>query len=219
MTKSIRTVSVVIASVVLIVGTYLAYEKYTRRNHAIALVTDTSARLRAALQAQAADNAGSNLEAQATAAEAHASTLRKMNTSSFRPLADAADDYLVTAREILRRQADMQRTRERVDAGFAALSAYIKADRGANNWTHEAARMKQALDKDARDYRIAVESYASLLQSLSASQVRMAPFVGEGVLIDDRLVADARQRALDAHAATDQNIRQVTSLDAYRRRR
>ncbi len=219
MTRSIRTVAVVIATIVLVVGTYIAYEKYTRRNHVIALVNDTSSRLRAALQAQVAGTASSGLEAHATAAEAHASTLRKMNTSSFTPLADAADDYLVTAREILRRQADFNRARERAETGLAALTAHIQADRGANDWTQEAVRLKQALDKDVRDYRVAVESYASLLPTLAVSQAKIAPFVESSALIDDRLIADARRQALDAHAAAEQNIGRVTSLDAYRMRR
>jgi hypothetical protein len=219
MSRNIRTFSIVVAAIVLVVGTYIAYEKYTRRNEVVALVNDTGTRLRAALQAQAAGGGNADAEASAKAVEAHARTLHSMNSSSFRPLADAADDYFVTAREILRRQADIQRARTGVTTNLDALNGHIKADRGRSDWPREAVQLKEALDKDARDYKIAVDSYASLLGSLTASQMKIAPFVDSGLMIDERLVRDARQSALDAYAATDQNIRQVTNLDAYRRRR
>jgi hypothetical protein len=219
MTKNIRTFSVIVAALVLAVGTYIAYEKYTRRNAVVVLVNDTGTRLRAALQAQAAGGGNPDAEASAKAVEAHAKALQSMNSSSFRPLADAADDYFVTAREILRRQADIQRARAGVTANLDALGGHIKTDRGRSDWTREAVQLKEALDKDARDYKVAVESYASLLQSLSRSQAKVTPFAEPGLVIDERLIRDARQSALDAYAATDQNIRQVANLDAYRRRR
>ena len=219
MSKNIRTFSVVVAAVVLVVGTYIAYEKYTKRNSVVALVTDTGTRLLAALQAQAAGGGNADAQASAKAVEAHAKALQDMNSSSFRPLADAADDYFVTAREILRRQADIQRTRAGVTANLDALSSHIKTDRGRGDWTRQAMQLKEALDKDARDYKVAVESYASLLQSLPRSQATVAPFAEPGLVIDERLIRDARQSALDAYAATDQNIRRVTNLDAYRKGR
>ena len=210
MTKNVRILSVVIASIVLIVGTYLAYEKYTRRTHVVAMVNDTAVRLRTTLQAQTPGSAGADVSA--AAANAHLATLRKMNASSFRPLADAADDYLVTAREILRRAGDIHSAHSRSRASVDALNAHVGSDRGRADWIKDAAQLKATLDKDARDYRIAVESYVSLLKTFPASQTKMAPHLEPEAVIDELTLENARKGALDAFAVADQNIRQAVSL-------
>ena len=55
--------------------------------------------------------------------------------------------------------------------------------------------------------------------SLSRSQAKIAPFVDPGLMIDEGLVRDARRSALDAYAATEENVKQVANLDTYRQRR
>jgi hypothetical protein len=217
MTKNIRTLAVVLASIVLLVGTYLAYEKYTRRNHVVAMLKDTSARLRATLQAQAAQGGGTGAQGDASAVDASVVALRKTNASSFRPLADAADDYLVTVREILRRAADIESARARIATSLDALNAHVRADRGRADWPKEAVRLKEGIDGPARDYRIAVESYASLLQTFPASQLKIAPFVEHESLIDDQTIDRARKRTLDEFAGTEQDIRQAANLGGSRR--
>lgn len=217
--NNIRTIALVVATVVLVIGSYIAYQKHTARGQVIALVKDTGTRMRTVLQSSAADEVSDAAEAHAAAAEANARKLRELDTSSLTPLADAADDYLITAREILRRQAAMTRARARLAANLEALTAHMKTDRGASTWPQEAVRLKAPLDKDFRDYGIAVKSYASLLGSLAASQAGIAPYVDNALLIDDTLIKTSRQRALDAYASTGQNMKQVTSLDAYRRAR
>src|SRR5688572_29862438 len=172
MQNKLRIAAVVVAALVLAVGTWLAYEKYSRRNHVIAMVKDAAARLDTVLQAQLRDDPKVDLEAHATALEGYASTLKRMNTGSFTPLADAADDYLVTAREIARRSVEMQRARRALDSSLPALSAHIRSDRGAAAWTGDAMRLKQTLDRDFRDYRIAFEAYRTLLDSFQASQAK-----------------------------------------------
>ena len=219
MQNKLRTAAVVVAALVLAVGTYLAYEKYSRRTHVIGMVKDAGARLHRVLQANAGETPRVDLEAHATALEGYAATLRRMNTASFTPLADAADDYLITAREIARRSVQMQRARTALDASLPALSTHIRLDRGAASWTGEAMRLKQTLDRDFRDYRIAVEAYRSLLGSLEASQIKVAPYVEGLQIVDAALVKQASGKALDAYFGTEQNVKQVAELGAYAGRR
>lgn len=219
MQNKLRIIVVVVAALVLAVGTWLAYEKYSRRSHVVAMVKDAAARLDAVLQAQLNDDPKVDLEAHATALEGYASTLRRMNTASFTPLADAADDYLVTAREIARRAVEMRRARTALDSSVPALSTHITSDRGAASWTGEAMRLKQTLDKDFRDYRIAGEAYRTLLGSFSASQSKAAPHVESLTVIDEALVGKAARKALDAYAAAEQNVKQVADLGGYAGRR
>jgi hypothetical protein len=217
--NNIRAAAVAIAVVVLAIGTYLAYEKYTRRSHVVTIVEDAALRMRATLQVQAGGIDPADAEANATAVEAYASTLRSMNTSSFAPLAAAADDYLVTVREIMRRTVNMRLSKARLAVSAQALASHVRGDRGASEWPRVAIQLKQPMDADLREYRIAVESYASLMSGLAASQEKIAPYVDASVLTDERLIGEARKRTLDAYAATEQNARQTADLGAYRGRR
>ena len=218
MRNKLRTLAVVVAVLVLAVGTWIAYEKYSRRNHVVAMVKDAAAHLEAVLRAQTG-GAKADLEAHATALEGHAATLRRMNTAAFTPLADAADDYLVTAREIARRSVEIQRSRAALDSSVPALGAHIRGDRGGARWTGEAMRMKQALDSDFRDYRLAVEAYRAVLPTLAASHAKVAAFIEDMPPIDDALVKHAGQTVLDAYTSAAQNVKQVADLGSYAGRR
>jgi hypothetical protein len=210
---------VVVAMLVLVAAMFAAYKVYdthTTQLRVIALVKDATQRLRATLSAQAAGNSDTVVQAHFTATDAHVSALRNMKTASLTPLADAADDALVTSREIMRRQVAIDQARKRLATSFDTLARHIKSDRGRNDWTREAVQMKGAVDKDLRDYRMAVESYSMLLESFPASQAKVAPYVEPALLIDEKLLGNARQRALDAYADTDQTIKRISTLQAYR---
>ena len=77
-------------------------------------------------------------------------------------------------------------------------------------------QLKAIPDKDLRDYRIATQSYASLLASLAQSQARISPHVDPRYLIPDKLIADARSHALDAFAKADENMKTVANIGANR---
>jgi hypothetical protein len=91
MNEKVRSAAGVIALIVLAVGTYIGYQRFTQRHHVADLVRDTAARLNASLNAEASGAPSPDAEANARAVEEHGKTLRSMNASSFRPLADAAD--------------------------------------------------------------------------------------------------------------------------------
>ncbi|MDB5924337.1 MAG: hypothetical protein JWN13_3273 [Betaproteobacteria bacterium] len=205
-----------VALIVLTIASYKVYDAQATRINVIALVSDTMERLKAALAAQAAGTPMVDVQAHATAAEAHVAALRNMNTSSVTRLADAADDALVASREIMRRQANIDRSRNGLVSSLDLLARHLKSNRSSNDWTREAVRMKGAVDKDLRDYRIAVESYATLLESFPASQARLAPYVAPTLLIDPKLMKDARQQALDAFEGADQNIKRVANIGGSR---
>ena len=206
----------VVTLVVLGLVSYRIYDAQLTRIKITALLSDDMERLKGALQAQAKGVAVADAEAHATAAEAHVAALRSLKTSSVTHLADAADDALVASREIMRRQVNIERSRRGLLLGVDSLSRHMRTDHGAKDWPREAIRIKGSVDKDLRDYRIAVESYATLLDSFPASQARLAPFVPPSLLIEPGLISDARQQALDAYKSTDQNIKKVVDISAYR---
>lgn len=220
MSKNATTIAVIVIAAGLGVWGYIAYEKQATRMSIIALVKDSSARLRSGLLAQlTAPAAGLDFEANARAGEANVAALRGMKTSPVVSLADAADAYLVTAREILRRQAYIRRAQESLAKSMETLTQHVQTDRGAASWTQEAVRLRESLDKDFRDYRLAAEACASLLESFPAAQASIALHVDRAVLIDVKIAKDARESLLSDLARADEKTKQVTRLDAYRGRR
>jgi hypothetical protein len=212
MKRNVVTIAAVAIVAVLCIWGYSAYRAHTTRAAIVALVTDAGERLRAALPI----DGQADFEAAARAAEAHVARLRKLDTGSMLPLADAADGYLVTAREILKRRAAIHSVRERVTKELDALTQHVQSDRGRADWPQQAVRLRDELDRDFREYRIATESYAELLETLPGAQAKIAGHVKTMWTADEKTVRDARAAALDALARTDENIRKLTQLDAYR---
>ncbi|UCF75100.1 MAG: hypothetical protein JSU71_12745, partial [Betaproteobacteria bacterium] len=79
-------------------------------------------------------------------------------------------------------------------------------------WVSEAVRGKARMDKDFRGFRIDTEMTDKLLASFHESQNKIAPYVGAAVLIDEKLVAEARQRA-------NQELKRATAENESFRRR
>ncbi|MGZ5260317.1 MAG: hypothetical protein ACXWC0_22070, partial [Burkholderiales bacterium] len=132
-----RNALVVVAGVALIaltVASYKVYDAQATRINVIALVSDTMERLRAALTAQASGTSTVDVQVHATAAEAHVAALRSMNTSSVTRLADAADDALVASREIMRRQANIDRSRSGLLSSMDLLARHLKGNRSSKDW-------------------------------------------------------------------------------------
>jgi hypothetical protein len=202
--------------VVLALWGYSAFRTSTTRAEIAALVKDSAERLKPALAPPAEP---SDFDGAARAVDGHVVKLRKLDTSRVLPFADAADGYLVTVREILRRRAAMQDARERLGKSLEIFTQHVQTDRGGAAWTGEAVRLRENADRDFRDYRVASESYAALLETLPEAQTRTAEHVKTMWLADERTVKDARTGVLDALARTDENIRKITQLDAYRVKR
>lgn len=212
--KVLVTIGVIALAVLGFAG-YRVYDTRLSRDNVVAAVKDSMQLLRESLAAEVAGNGELDVDKRAAAADVNVSRLRNMKTSRVTALADAADDVLVTSREIMRRQVALERGYRNLLASSDLLVRHIQADRGANDWTREAVRLKGAVDKDLRDYRIAVESYGTLLESFPASQARLASYLPPASLIEDDLLRQARQHALDVYTRVDQNTKRVSTIKAY----
>ena len=210
--------SIVAVAIVIALGlwAYSAHRTHTTRAAITVLVRDSGERLKPALTQTGAPGA---FDAAARAVEGDVATLRKLDTQAVLPLADAADGYLVSVREILRRRAVMHNAHDPLAKGLEGLTQHLKSDRGAAAWPGEAVRLKDGLERDFRGYRIATESYVTLLETLPAAQSKIAEHVSNVWVADEKTIGAARSAALDALARTDENIRKVTQLDTYRGRR
>jgi hypothetical protein len=131
-------------------------------------------------------------------------------------LAEAADDYLLTSREILKRLVNAQRYRQLLSESLPALIQHTRADNRTGAWVQEAVKARERVNKDHRDLSLATGALDQLLQSFPASQKKIAPFVDPAVLIDDGAIAAARARALEAAKRVSAEIEKTRQPDAFR---
>jgi hypothetical protein len=224
----LRSRPLAIASLILVIGAaagYWAHGVYTRtqvRKTVVALVTDTSQRVRSALAGTAAGTPAARFE-QAAEIDAHTaqvehnySDLQRLDPAAAGPIAEAADDYILTSREILRRIAISDRARLNLAVNSAALHDHMRSDRGEATWPREAVRLKGRVEQDYRDYRLAAQALAELLESLPASQARIAPHVGPAMLIEPTLVTSARAAVRETASRLQAAVEKLSNLEAYR---
>jgi hypothetical protein len=229
--SGIKAKALFVALVTLAAGSAFGYWSYAGyqqreqrelRDEVAALVQDTSARLRAALAIQPDAVNPENPEAlrsfyeHAVAVDGHLSKLRNLDASSLGHFADAADDYLLTSREILLRRASSQRYRLKFAGNLQNLHRHMRADNRTGAWITEAIRAKERVEEDYRDYRIASTALGGLLQSLPAAQAKIAPHVGATLLIDDNIVNEAHQRVTMATRDTMRELDRYANLNSYR---
>jgi hypothetical protein len=200
-----------------------AYRKGQLQKAVTVLVKDSSERLQAALAVETGtapeDSAQMvrKLDDQAQEVDKHVIELRGISASPNRALVDAAEEYLLTVRQILRNQAASHRYRTQVSAGERALREHMRtANRRSGTWIKEALRRKDRMEKDYFDYRLSVETFGRLLESYPATRKKLAQQVGAGLLTDETVAANARKRALASSRRVADDVERARQLAAVR---
>ncbi len=198
-----------------------AYRKGQLQRAVTALVQDSSERLQGALavetEAVLDDTARMvrRLDDQAQEVDKHVIELRGMSASPNRALVDAAEEYMLTVRQILRNQAASHRYRIQVSASERALRDHMRtANRRSGNWIKEALRAKDRMEKEYFDYRISVDTFGRLLESYPATRKKLALQVGAGLLVEDAVAANARKRALATSKRVADDVERARQLAA-----
>jgi hypothetical protein len=224
--SSVRTIAVVIVAVAAISSLaywgYDTFKKHETNRTALSLVTDTGVRLREALNIEAgpppADAAATlrKIIDHALEVDNHLQRLREMDTLLELTLFDAADSYVLTAREFLRKQVTLHRQRQLLaDSMQALLDHRLRTSRRSATWIPEAVRAKERFEKNYREYRNADEAFGVQLDLFPGSQKKIAPHVDKTLLIEDSLIAAVRKRALESSkemVAAVEKTRKVTSV-------
>jgi hypothetical protein len=200
-----------------------AYRKVQLQKAVTALVRDSSERLRTALaiETQAAPanpvQTVAKLDDQAQEVDKHVIELRGMSASPNRALVDAAEEYMLTVRQILRNQAASHRYRIQVSASERALRDHMRtANRRSGTWIQQALRAKDRMEKDYFDYRLSVDAFGRLLESYPAARKKLALLVGAGLLVDEAVAAGARKRVLANARRTADDVERARQLAAVR---
>src|SRR5216684_171874 len=197
------------------------YRKSELQKAVTALVKDTSERLQAALAIETgtmpADQTVGKLDDHAQEVDKHVLELRDMSASPDRALVDAAEEYMLTVRQILRNQAASHRYRIQVSASDRALRDHMRAaKRRSGSWIQEALRAKDRLEKDYFDYRISVDAFGRLLESYPSTRKKLALQVGAGLLVEEAVAANARKRALATSKRGADDVERTRQLAAVR---
>ncbi len=227
--KRMKTKAAAIVLVVLVVTTalgYWAYGEYQKRQQylaAVALVKDTSLRLRDALNLEADPASASKpeivrkLSTDAADVDQRFQALHRGNTTPDQDWASAVEDYVLTIRQILQYQTSSHQHHLHVIGDIEVLRQHmLKGDRGSASWIPEAIRAKDRLETDFRDYRRAVEAFDSLLGSYADALEKLGRHIDSTALVNQTLVTAARTQALEALKQTANEIGNTRQLDSYR---
>ena len=220
-----RTAALGLAAVVLGSALYWgagAYLKAQLQKSVAVLVRDSSERLEAALalETDAATSSSAQtvarLDEQAQEVDKHVIEMRDMNSSRNRELAAAAEDYLLTVRQILRQLAASHRYRVQVSASESALREHMRKSGGRSKaWIDEAIRAKDRMERNYFDYRVSAEALERLLASYPSARGKLAAQLAAPLLADET-VESARKRALGSYKRITANVEQARQLAAVR---
>jgi hypothetical protein len=224
---SSRTLAIAVAALLAVAAAgYWGYSAHQKRQEArkamLALVADSAAVLRDALGIETApptvdrSRFVKRLADHAAKTESNYRRFQRLGSRPGRALADAADAYLLGARETLKRQLEAHRQRVLMAEDARALREHMGSGNRGAEWGGEAVRAREKLNHSHRAYRIAAEALDSLLESLPENQARVAPHLAPTSIIPDALVADARRRVQQDLRRVEDEVNRLQRFEAFR---
>lgn len=201
---------------------YHAQKQRELRGAVAVLLKDASARMRDALGIEAAPPTVDRvrfvkkLDEHAATAERNLQLLQRLNAEWDRALVDAANDYLVATRDILKKQAESHRHRQLLAESAQALRQHMGAVDRTGAWEQETAKRNKDAEKDYRDYRLAVSAYTKLLGQFLAAQEKVSPYLEPTALIEEGALGNARRGALEIEKQATAEIEKLRQLHASR---
>jgi hypothetical protein len=182
---------------------YRDHQKTMLRNTVTAWIVDAGTHLRASLSNESAANAADEentiklLDERAAIVTKNLTALRALDGSLQQPLVDAADFYLLSVNEILRQHAASRRHGYFTSVGLRELWEHMQSRYSQGlDWTTEALRRKELLEKEYFQYRIAADALARLLAGYPEDRARIAPLVDASKLPNERVTGAARVHSL-----------------------
>ena len=161
------------------------HQKLQQERAVTALVSDTTTQLRQALTATPTREMFSRIDG----------NLRSLKAPRQPELADAAEHYILGAREIVRRRLDAARFAQQAAAGRQALSSHMNAAGGRRGeaWFRTALDLKKKVEREHFELDVTLKALYELLGSLPDAEKRLAPH--RALLLEEPLRAQAREQA------------------------
>ena len=188
---------IAIGAIVLVAyGLHAASQKRAQQRQVIAVLQDSTDKLRAALTQKATPEQVAALDANLGAARAPRDP----------QLADGAEHYILSAREIARRRVDTDRLWARASSSRQALAGHMaRAERRSEPWLRSAVALKKKVEDDYFEVGITLKALDELLYRLPEEEKRLEPRIGTEALLERDAISAARKQAqADAQRATDE---------------
>jgi hypothetical protein len=170
-----------------------AWDKRTQQHKVIGLLRDTTEELRRGLAPRAPASVVASIDGNLQAAKAPRDPR----------LAEAAELYIIGAREIVRRRVEAERLERQAAASRAALTSHMtRGARRTEAWFHGALELKKRVERDHYELNLTLKALDELLYTLPEAEERLAPHVAPAVLLDEAERREARrQLALETQRA------------------
>ena len=179
---------------------YAAYEKRSQQRQVAALVGDTTAKLREALGPSPTPVIVTALEANLQAAKAPRDP----------QLADAAELYIVGAREIARRMVSARELQRKAAASRQALTGHMaRAAHRNDTWVRDAVALKKRVEAEHQDLGITLGALDRLLYTFPESEKPLQPRVDPGLLLEASFVDAARKQLKEEGRRANEELRRV----------
>ena len=145
--------ALVIAGALIGYAMYGKHQRLQQERAATALIADTTTQLRQALTATPTKEIFSRID----------SNLRSLKAPSQPELVDAAEHYIIGAREIVRRRVDGARFAQQAAASRQALSAHMNAAGGRRGeaWFRTALDLKKRVERDHFELDVTLKALRS----------------------------------------------------------
>ena len=184
---------------------YLIAQKQKReqQRNVAALLGDTTARLRQALNGPAAPELVTRLD----------SNLKLARAPRDPQLATAAEHYIQGAREIARRRNEAERLAREAAMSRRALAMHMgAASRRDTYWIRVAADLKKRVERDHHELEVALKALTHLLYTLPEAQKELAAHVDASLLLEDAERRRAHERAEESARRAAVELEKVRNL-------
>jgi len=202
---AIAAVAVIALAVLAYVG-YSVQQKRALRAQVAQAVDAASARVASALVTDLAAPTAAIVERLERDTEDTDADLQKLRAASARPdraLVEGADGYVANALAVLRRQAGSARGRLRYADSRQALADHMaRVSRRDEAWSDKAIKLKERLDGDYFEFRIASTSLANALNDLPGTRRAVAALLPSARLPEEAAIREAQARTRAAAEAT-----------------
>jgi len=197
-------VGIVILAVVGTAGTigWSMQQKRSQQQAIVRLVGESTEALREVLARTPGPEMLARLEAAVQAAKA----------PRDRALADAAELYILGAREIARRRADAARIAAEAAEARKALAAHMAHVSRSASWYSDATRLKKQVEQAHADLGRTLKALDELISTMPDAQKRLVGQVGAGQLLDTAAYAAARKEVQEAAAAATAELEKARQL-------
>lgn len=202
-------VKLVVAAIVLAIagGTgyrlYAAKQKKDQQRAVAALLGDTTAQLRKALNAPPPADLVAKLDG----------NLKAVSAPRDPQLAGAAGLYIHGAREIVRRRGEAERLAREAAMSRRALAMHMRAASARDSyWIRVASDLKKRVERDHHELEVSLKVLTQLLHALPDSQKQLEPLVDASLLLGDAERRKAGERVEETAKRAADELEKIRRL-------